>query len=55
MVEGLKGQILEELLESLGPFSLEKKRLRGDLFPVCNFPNKGQRRVRCWCSFSAYQ
>lgn len=37
MVEHSEGQIHEEQLTSLGLFSLEKKRLRGDIIPVYNF------------------
>ncbi|GAB0184539.1 hypothetical protein GRJ2_000919200 [Grus japonensis] len=37
MVKGLKGKRCEEQLRSLGLFSLEKRRLRGNLITVCNF------------------
>ncbi|NWI48887.1 ITA8 protein, partial [Calyptomena viridis] len=34
MVNGLEGKLCEEQLRSLDLFSLEKRRLRGDIFPV---------------------
>ncbi|KAK4825789.1 hypothetical protein QYF61_002373 [Mycteria americana] len=37
MVKGLKGKTYKEQLRSLGFFSLQKRRLRGDLMAVYNF------------------
>ena len=41
MVKGLEGKTNEEQLRSLGLFSLEKKRLRGDLVSVYSFTQGG--------------
>ena len=41
MAEDLEGKAYEEWLKSLGLFSPEKMRLRGDLITTCGFLTRG--------------
>jgi len=37
MVKGLEGKTYEERLRALGPFGLERSRLRGNLIAIYSF------------------
>ena len=43
MVKGLEGKMYEDQLRSLGLFSLEKRRLWGDLMVACSFLVRGRK------------
>lgn len=52
MMKGAEGKIYEELLKSLGLFSLEQRRPRDDLMATYNFLTKGSPESRDQCLFA---
>ncbi|KAJ7412890.1 neurabin-1 isoform X1 [Pitangus sulphuratus] len=54
MVKGIKGKLYEKCLRTRGLFSLEKRRLRGDLIAIYNFLGRGRRGAGSLQVFSTY-